>query len=40
MDPFRVYDEVKHQYYSFRKTFQVFNNKEIEAYVANSVANR
>ncbi len=40
MDPFRVYDEVKHQYYSFIKTFQVFNNKEIKAYVADSVAHR
>jgi len=40
MDPFRVYDEVKHQYYSFIKTFQVFKKKEIEEYVAESVRNR
>ena len=40
MDPFKVYDAVKHQYYSFIQTFQVFKNKEIEAYVANAVANR
>jgi superfamily II DNA/RNA helicase len=40
MDPFKVYDEVKHQYYSFIKTFQVFKNKNIEAYVASAVANR
>lgn len=40
MDPFRVYDEVKHQYYSFIRTFQVFRKKEIEDYVADSVRNR
>ena len=40
MDPFKIYQEVKSQYYSFIKTFQVFKNKEIEAFVANAVANR
>lgn len=40
MDPFKIYQEVKDQYYSFIKTFQVFKNKEIETFVANAVANR
>jgi len=40
MDPFRIYDEVKHQYYSFIKTFQVFKKKSIEDYVAESVRSR
>lgn len=40
MDPFKIYDKVKQQYYSFIKTFQVFKDKEIEAFVANAVANR
>ena len=40
MDPFKVYNQVKEQYYSFIKTFQVFKNKKIEAFVAEAVANR
>ena len=40
MDPFKIYDEVKEQYYSFIKTFQVFKNKEIEKFVRNAVAHR
>jgi ATP-dependent helicase YprA (DUF1998 family) len=39
MNPFKVFQEVKHQYKAYIQTFQVFKNKKIEAYVHNQMDN-
>ena len=37
MNPFKVFQEVKQQYKAYIQTFQVFQNKEIEAYVHHQI---
>ncbi|AHW62297.1 protein of unknown function [Draconibacterium orientale] len=39
MNPFKVFQEVKHQYKAYIQTFQVFKNKQIEAYVHDQMDN-
>lgn len=39
MDPFKIFKEVKQQYKAYIQTFQVFKNKDIEAYVHDQIDN-
>ena len=39
MNPFKVFQEVKHQYKAYIQTFQVFKNKAIESYVHEQMDN-